>query len=61
MTAPQRGIGALREFFYGEDIGQAAIEPVGPITVGRMGKWRVTYEGWPAWNQPRRGSSIHAP
>ena len=47
MTAPQRGIGALREFFYGEDIGQATIEPVGPITAGRMGKWRVTYEVGP--------------
>ena len=47
MTAPQRGIGALQEYFYGENIGEATIEPEGPIIVGRMGKWRVTYEVGP--------------
>ncbi len=44
MNAPRQGIGALREYFYGEDIGEAEIAPEGPIIVGRMGKWRVTYE-----------------
>lgn len=47
MTAPQRGIGALREYFYGEDIGQVKIEPEGPIIAGRMGKWRIIYEVGP--------------
>lgn len=44
MTTPQRGIGALREYFYGEDIGQAEIEPEDPIVAGRMGKWRIIYQ-----------------
>ena len=47
MTTPQRGIGALREYFYGEDIGQAEIEPQGPIVAGRMGKWRIIYRVGP--------------
>lgn len=47
MKAPQRGIGALREYFYGEDIGEAEIEPEGPVVAGRMGKWRVTCEVGP--------------
>ncbi len=44
MKTLRRGIGALREYFYGEDIGQAQIEPEDPIVVGRMGKWRITYK-----------------
>ena len=47
MDTSRRGIGALREHFYGEGIGQANIEPEGPITAGRMGKWRITYKVGP--------------
>ncbi|MDE0332566.1 MAG: DUF3604 domain-containing protein [Nitrospinae bacterium] len=47
MTAPRRGIGALREYFHGEDIGRAEIAPQNPIVAGRMGKWRVAYEVGP--------------
>ena len=47
MKTPRQGIGALREYFYGEDIGRAAIEPEGPIVVGRMGRWRITYRVGP--------------
>ena len=47
MNTPRQGIGALREYFYGEDIGEAEIDPRGPIIAGRMGKWRVTYEVGP--------------
>lgn len=43
METPRRGIGALREFFYGEYLGRANIEPEGPITAGRLGRWRITY------------------
>ena len=48
MTTPRRGIGALREYLYGEDIGQAQLEPEGPIVAGRMGKWRIIYEVGPS-------------
>ena len=47
MTTPRRGIGALREYLYGEDIGQAKIEPEGPIIVGRLGKWRIIFNVGP--------------
>ncbi len=47
MNAPQQGIGALREYFYGEDIGQATIKPEGPIAAGKMGSWRIIYQVGP--------------
>lgn len=43
MNVPRQGIGALREYSYGEDIGEAELNPNGPIMVGRMGKWRIAY------------------
>ena len=47
METPRRGVGALREYFYGEDIGRASIEPEGPFAAGRMCKWRITYNVGP--------------
>ncbi|MCE2452156.1 MAG: DUF3604 domain-containing protein [Nitrospinae bacterium] len=47
MITPRRGIGALREYLYGENIGQAKIEPEGPILVGRLGKWRIIFRVGP--------------
>ncbi len=47
MEASRRGIGALREYFYGEDLGRANIEPEGPITAGKMGRWRIIYRVGP--------------
>lgn len=56
MEAPRRGIGALREYFYGEGIGRAAMEPRDPIVVGRMGRWRVIYRVGP--RGIRRGGGL---
>ena len=56
MEAPRRGIGALREYFYGAGIGRAAMEPRDPIVVGRMGRWRVVYRAGP--RGIRRGGGL---
>ena len=56
MEAPRRGIGALREYCYGEGIGRAAMEPRDPIVVGRMGRWRVVYRVGP--RGIRRGGGL---
>ena len=47
MNTPRQGIGALREYFYGEGIGEAEIDPEGSIVAGRMGKWRIIYQVGP--------------
>ncbi len=43
MNHPGRGIGALRDFKFGQGIGGTAVEPDGPVTAGRLGRWRFTY------------------
>lgn len=44
MNTQHRGIGALREYWYGEGIGRAEIAPASPVAAGRMGRWRVAYD-----------------
>ena len=43
MNHPGRGIGALRDFKFGQGIGGTVVEPDGPVTAGRLGRWRFTY------------------
>ncbi len=47
MNAPRRGIGALREYCYGENLGRATLEPQGSVPVAAMGSWRILYEVGP--------------
>lgn len=43
MTRPHRGIGAFRDFNFGEGLGRAVIDPPEPVTVGQPGRWRLIF------------------
>ncbi|HBK79540.1 MAG TPA: hypothetical protein DDZ83_07635 [Nitrospinae bacterium] len=47
MSQLGRGIGAFRDFTFGEGIGRAEADPPGPAVAGRLGMWRFTYSAGP--------------